>query len=144
MLIILALGLGLGLGLRHRSKSLPLPWTTTSSSVQSGELTYFSPSVGVGACGYQSGDNQTVAAVGHKLFDGAAKSKGVGTQNPNSNPLCGLWIRVMRGDGREVEVMVVDRCTGCGVEDLDLSVGAFGEIGEEGEGRVKGKWEWVR
>lgn len=141
-LIILALGLGLGLGLGRKSKSLPLPWTT--SSVQSGELTYFSPSVGVGACGYQSGDNQTVVAVGHQLFDGAAKDKGVGTQNPNRNPLCGLWIRVMRGDGREVEVMVVDRCTGCGVEDLDLSVGAFGEIGEEREGRVKGKWEWVR
>ncbi|KAK3990668.1 hypothetical protein QBC44DRAFT_60372 [Cladorrhinum sp. PSN332] len=143
IILALALGLGLGLGL-GRKKSLPLPWTKPGSSLQTGDLTYFSPSVGVGACGQIYGDNETICAVGHELFDGAAKDKGVGTQNPNANPLCGLWIKVKRGDGREVEVQVVDRCTGCGVRDLDLSVGAFEEIGEESEGRVEGTWEWIR
>ncbi|KAK4163095.1 RlpA-like double-psi beta-barrel-protein domain-containing protein-containing protein [Cladorrhinum sp. PSN259] len=145
LIFALALGLGLGLGLRHKTSSLPLPWNKAGSSVQKGELTYFSPSVGLGACGQVYSDNDTIAAVGHELFDGAAKDRKVGVNNPNANPLCGMSIRVMRGDGRrEVEVRVVDRCTGCGARDLDLSLGAFDEIGEMDEGRVEGKWEWVR
>ncbi|KAK4228126.1 hypothetical protein QBC38DRAFT_168918 [Podospora fimiseda] len=144
-MLALALGLGLGLGLHHGHSSLPLPWNKNGYSLQqNAEFTYFSPSVGLSACGQIHADNELICAVGYELFDGAAKDKKVGEGNPNANPLCGMRIKVKRDDGKEVEVQVVDRCTGCGVKDLDLSKGAFEEIADEKDGRIKGSWEWVQ
>lgn len=57
-------------------------------------------------------------------------------------------IRVQRydssvGANRSVDVKVIDRCVGCKVDDLDLSLGAFDEVAEEVEGRVVGSWAWL-
>ncbi|KAK4196986.1 RlpA-like double-psi beta-barrel-protein domain-containing protein-containing protein [Triangularia verruculosa] len=149
ILLTLALGLGLGLGLKHhrKEKSAPLPWSDAGRGVQSGELTYYNPSFGAGACGLRSSDNDSIAAISHELFDAGLAASG-GTGNPNENVLCGRTIRVWE-EGREsdkVVVEVVDRCTGCGVRDLDLSDGVFGAVTGEGgrdRGRVRGRWEWV-
>ncbi|KAK0719016.1 RlpA-like double-psi beta-barrel-protein domain-containing protein-containing protein [Apiosordaria backusii] len=150
LLIILALGLGLGLGLKHRkAQSIPLPWSSAGKGVQKGELTYYSPSLGAGACGWQSSDNDSIVAISHVLFDAGLDASG-GTRNSNENTLCGRTIRVWeegRDKGEGVEVEVVDRCTGCDVRDLDLSDGVFGEVvrgdGGHDRGRVRGEWEWV-
>ena len=64
--------------------------------------------------------------------------------NPNENPLCGRKVRVRReGGDMTVEVTVVDRCTGCKVEDLDMSPTVFDELAEWTEGRVRVEWAWV-
>ncbi|KAK4185115.1 RlpA-like double-psi beta-barrel-protein domain-containing protein-containing protein [Podospora australis] len=147
-LVILALGLGLGLGLgwglrSHHNAELPLPWTATGTKEQKGELTYFSPALG--ACGWMNTDSDTVAAVSHELYDAAAAE---GQTNPNQNTLCGRWIRVWR-DGEDktrngIDVQVVDRCTGCGVTDLDLTLGVFDRLADKDEGRILGGWEWLQ
>jgi len=68
--------------------------------------------------------------------------------NPNENPLCGRRIRIVRVDERDgleksVDVVVVDRCTGCKAEDVDLSPGVFGRLAAEELGRVRGRWAWL-
>lgn len=45
-----------------------------------------------------------VCAVSHILFDAASTGS-----NPNANPLCGMKVRVKRGEA-SVDVTVVDRC----------------------------------
>ncbi|KAK5657228.1 hypothetical protein OQA88_3286 [Cercophora sp. LCS_1] len=139
-LVALALGLGLGLGLTHHAPELPLP--DTEGRVYEGDLTYFKP--GLGACGWTNNITDPICAVGHELFDAVRN----GT-NPNGNPLCGRKIRVMRdfsesGRGEvAVEVVVVDRCEGCGMMDLDLAPGVFDMLAVESKGRVVGRWMWL-
>jgi hypothetical protein len=70
------------------------------------------------------------------------------SSNPNLNPLCGKKIRITRFDaakGRNssVDVEVVDRCTGCKPEDIDLSLDMFTALADEGQGRVVGSWAWL-
>lgn len=47
------------------------------------------------------------------------------------------------GSNRSVDVKVIDRCVGCAVTDLDLSLGAFESVAEEVQGRVVGSWAWL-
>lgn len=68
--------------------------------------------------------------------------------NPNANPLCGKKIRITRydaskGGNSSADVTVVDRCTGCQPDDLDLSLSVFERLAEETEGRVVGSWAWL-
>jgi len=145
IVLALALGLGLGLGLRGRTsgpRELPLPDGGRKS--YNGELTYYSP--GLGACGLVSAEGEAICAVAWELFDAASPSGG----NPNNNPLCKKRIRVTRnldGDPSRgnftVDVMVVDRCTGCKPTDLDLSPSVFNQLAQQDKGRVRGTWQWL-
>ncbi|KAK0103692.1 hypothetical protein ONS95_005701 [Cadophora gregata] len=143
LLIALILGLALGLGLSHKSKktkNLPLP---TSSGVFNGDLTYYSPGPGFGACGYENKPTDAICAVAHALWDSQLTSS-----NPNENPLCGKMIRITRfneavGGNRSVDVMVVDKCMGCAPTDLDLSIKMFTTLADESLGRVVGSWAWL-
>ncbi|KAL8362614.1 hypothetical protein RB601_008124 [Gaeumannomyces tritici] len=100
-----------------------------------GDFTYFNPAVG--ACGFVNSDSDKVVAISAALFD-AANISG----DPNKNPLCGRSI-VARHGGKEVTVTVVDRCVGCALNDLDLSVAAYNDIADPNAGRVKGSWDWI-
>jgi hypothetical protein len=42
-----------------------------------------------------------------------------------------------------VDVEVVDRCTGCQPQDIDLSLDMFTSLADEGQGRVVGSWAWL-
>ena len=42
-----------------------------------------------------------------------------------------------------MDVEVVDRCVGCKVDDLDLSLAMFDSLAEEAQGRVVGSWAWL-
>lgn len=148
-IIALALGLGLGLGLKKKNpaRQLPLPDDGDSARVYEGDLTFFSPALG--ACGWVSADADYICAVGHELFDAAGANANAGG-NPNLNPLCGRMIRVSREyfddvghPNVSVDVMVVDRCTGCEPTDLDLAPSAFNRLAPETRGRVVGRWEWL-
>ena len=67
-------------------------------------MTYYSPSVGLGACGSLHQDSEFVAALPQGVFDPSTPGG-----NPNANPLCGRTATVCVGD-RCVDVEVVDRC----------------------------------
>ncbi|KAK7429011.1 hypothetical protein QQZ08_004418 [Neonectria magnoliae] len=109
--------------------TLPLTHAAPSSlhSRSGGQMTWYNP--GLGACGQTHGDNDLIAAVAAPLYD---------TSNP-----CGRQIRVS-GPAGSVEVVVVDRCGGCGYNDLDLSPAAFQQaVGDLGLGRKEASWEWA-
>ncbi|OCL09272.1 hypothetical protein AOQ84DRAFT_397478 [Glonium stellatum] len=137
-LLILALIIGLAVGLSHKSqhKNLPLP---TGSKTYTGDLTYYG--TGMGACGVVSSDDDPIVAISHYVFDAVQ----VGS-NPNSNPLCGRKIRAQRNDNgamKSVDLTVVDRCTGCQPNDLDVSPGMFAKLANPDLGRVSVTWVWL-
>ncbi|GAB7366774.1 hypothetical protein MBLNU230_g0728t1 [Neophaeotheca triangularis] len=146
-LALIALIIGLAVGLTTSSSSssssdLPLP---SSSDTFEGDLTYYAP--GLGACGVTSTSSERIVSVSHLLFDAAGSSSSTGG-NSNENPLCGRKLRATRfndaeDEDRSVDLTVVDRCTGCGAEDLDTSLGAFELLAQESEGRVDVRWAWL-
>lgn len=125
---------------RHKHVNLPLP---TNSGIFTGDLTYYSPGPGYGACGFENTSQDAICAVSHLVFDAMAIDS-----NPNHNPLCGRKIRITRFDEQQgrnnsVDVEVVDRCTGCEPNDIDLSIRMFEILADEGQGRVLGSWAWL-
>ncbi|KAI9374138.1 RlpA-like double-psi beta-barrel-protein domain-containing protein-containing protein [Aspergillus egyptiacus] len=134
VLIALIVGLAVGLTQRHgKGSNLPLP--TSNGGPYTGDLTYYDP--GLGSCGITSTAEEKVCAVSHVVFDAALTSS-----NPNENQLCGLRLRIRRGE-KSVDVKVVDRCPGCAVNDLDVSPAVFEELGDLAEGRVLVDWAWL-
>jgi expansin (peptidoglycan-binding protein) len=58
------------------------------------------------------------------------------------SPFCGKRVRIKRKDnGKTVDVTIRDACEGCETESLDLSLGAFKEIGTLDEGVIDISWE---
>jgi hypothetical protein len=124
-------------------------------------LTYYNP--GLGSCGITSTDSDMICAVSHVLFDAASTGS-----NPNANPLCGLKLRLRRGES-SVDVKIVDRCmslslpflvflgctilcgqpadmnpgVGCKVKDLDVSPAVFQKLADMDLGRVTVEWSWL-
>ncbi|KAI1371746.1 RlpA-like double-psi beta-barrel-protein domain-containing protein-containing protein [Hypoxylon crocopeplum] len=142
LFVVIPLAIGLGVGLSRRSsgtQNLPLP---SNKDIFTGDLTYYDPALG--ACGVQSSSSENIVSVSHIIFDAASQGS-----DPNSNPLCGMKIRVTRdfveaGAGnRSVDVTVVDRCVGCQATDLDLSVAVFTQLAPQNSGRVLGSWAWL-
>ncbi|KAL3426713.1 hypothetical protein PVAG01_00222 [Phlyctema vagabunda] len=140
LLVVLILGLGLGLGLRNSSSSqnLPLPSNTDTFN---GDITYYAP--GLGACGITSSSSDAICAVSHIIFDAASSGS-----NPNANPLCNRKIRLTRFNEKtnkqaSIDVTVVDRCTGCKAEDIDLSLSMFEKLASEELGRTTASWAWL-
>ncbi|WP_128376893.1 RlpA-like double-psi beta-barrel domain-containing protein [Streptomyces cavernae] len=98
-----------------------------------GDVTWYNPSVGIGACGQWHGDNELVAAVSPQVYGSYP--------NPNNSPVCGrtLWVYGPNSlDG--VAVKVVDRCARCAANDVDLSPAAFSRLADLGVGRFKTYW----
>jgi hypothetical protein len=141
LLLVLPLSVGLGVGLsrRHGTQNLPLP---SNTAIFEGDLTFYDP--GLGACGVQSTSQDLIVSVSHMLYDAASTGS-----NPNANPLCGKMIRIFRNFVEEqkgntsVDVTVVDRCTGCGQTDLDVTVSVFTQLAPEESGLVKAQWAWL-
>lgn len=95
----------------------------------SGDLTWYQ--TGMGACGCTSGQSDAIVAVSESLFDQFTIAG-----NPNLNPLCGKQVSITGANGQPYTATIVDRCTGCKVEDLDLSEGFFNTVTNNGDGRV--------
>ncbi|SPO05134.1 related to B2-aldehyde-forming enzyme [Cephalotrichum gorgonifer] len=141
ILIILPVALGIGLTRQRGAENIiPLP---SREGPWEGDLTFYDP--GLGACGWDSKDDEMIVSVSHALWDSAQRD-----ENPNHNPLCGRKIRVGRGSAGEtrgeqtVEVTVVDRCPGCEATDLDVSPAVFRRLARVEDGRVPATWDWVR
>ncbi|CAK7219959.1 DPBB_1 domain-containing protein [Sporothrix eucalyptigena] len=103
-----------------------------------GDVTFYSP--GLGACGRYNSATDYIAAVSESLYDSVGAAHGI--TNPNNNPLCGKRIRVTLSAsvGATVDVTIVDRCTACAENDVDLSPSAFGQLAGASAGRIKGTW----
>jgi hypothetical protein len=97
-----------------------------------GDGTYYSPSVGVGACEWLNGDDEMVAALNIQQFGTFAR--------PSASPACGACIRVTGPKGT-VMVRIVDKCPVCKKGDVDLSPAAFKMIADEVSGRVGITWK---
>ncbi|CAG8587246.1 3130_t:CDS:2 [Acaulospora morrowiae] len=111
--------------------SRPLP---RQAGTFNGDATFYD--VGLGACGITSQNTQFVCAIPQSQFDPSPNG------NPNLNPHCGRQVQVTRGS-KSVVVTVVDRCVGCGFNDIDLSPTAFDQIADPAEGRVKVSWCYI-
>ncbi|MFE2038372.1 RlpA-like double-psi beta-barrel domain-containing protein [Streptomyces scopuliridis] len=98
----------------------------------SGQATWYN--TGLGACGWSNNDSQLVVAVSPALYGNYP--------NPNNSPVCGKQLRV-NGPLGSVTVTVVDRCSGCATNDVDLSPAAFRQIGDLNAGRINVSWDWV-
>ncbi|KAK5996717.1 hypothetical protein PT974_02057 [Cladobotryum mycophilum] len=106
----------------------PAPQDVQATGSHWGSMSYFYP--GLGACGQWSGNNDYIVAVGAGLFD---------RERP-----CGRRLRVYGPNGRSADVTVVDRCVGCGENDLDLSPAGFqAAIGSLDIGRTNASWDWI-
>jgi len=134
-LLALTIGLSAGLTLRHQAASQNLPLPSSHGGPYQGELTYYA--AGMGACGIESRDGDKVVALSMLLFDHVATGA-----NPNLNPLCGKKVRARR-EGRSVDLVVVDRCVGCQMRDLDVTEKVFAGLGKVEEGRVDVEWSWL-
>lgn len=134
-ILILIIGLAAGLSSHHKSQNLPLP--STNGGPYEGDLTYYDP--GLGACGVTSANGDKIVAVSHLIYDAVQ----VGS-NPNTNPLCGKKVRVKRlGGDVTVDLTVVDRCTGCKAQDLDMTEDTFSILADIALGRIEGEWSWL-
>ncbi|KAF8598164.1 barwin-like endoglucanase [Ceratobasidium sp. AG-I] len=103
--------------------------------VHHGWATYYSPSQGRGACGWNNKDSEHVVAISKALWDetfhGGASSK------------CGETA-VVSWHGKSVSVRVVDLCVACGHDDLDLSPSAFEQLADKDVGQLNGvSWRFV-
>ncbi|KAI9739524.1 MAG: hypothetical protein M1834_006240 [Cirrosporium novae-zelandiae] len=134
---VVAAGLivGLSVGLTQHKSSQSSSSGTITGAQHTGDLTYFTPSVG--ACGYTNTVSDHIVAISISLFD----SFSVGA-NPNLNRACGKKIRATRG-GKSVDVKVVDRCGACAKWDLDMANSAYDVLADEAAGRVSVSWHWL-
>ncbi|KAH7341660.1 RlpA-like double-psi beta-barrel-protein domain-containing protein-containing protein [Rhizoctonia solani] len=105
--------------------------------VHNGWATYYNPSVGTGACGWNNRDDEWVAAVGTALFQEMMVDG-----NPNHSQACGKTANVS-WNGKTIKVGIVDRCYACGYNDIDLSPSAFQQFAGLGTGKLQGvSWKF--
>ncbi|KAG8692081.1 hypothetical protein FRC09_011464 [Ceratobasidium sp. 395] len=97
-----------------------------------GWATYYNPSVGTGACGWNNRDDEWVAAIGTGLFQQMMVDG-----NPNHSQACGKTATAT-WNGKSIVVGIVDRCYACGTEDIDLSPSAFQQFAGLGVGKLNG------
>ncbi|KAF1838291.1 hypothetical protein BDW02DRAFT_594751 [Decorospora gaudefroyi] len=135
---LLALTIGFAAGLPHSSEGQDASLFNGAQSF-TGDLTFYNPSVG--ACGLKNTDSDLVVSISKLRFDSQTPGS-----SPNLNPLCGQKIRAGRIDERTgqpatVEAMIVDRCVGYLVNDIDLSPAAYNVLADLALGRVTVHWD---
>jgi len=107
-----------------------------------GDITYYNPAGGYGACGTNIADSDHVVAIAHDTWD----SKGTMS---NGNPWCGQAIKILnKKTGISYDATIGDKCMGtveapCTGGNIDLPQGFF-DIAFKGiDGRGHEEWfEW--
>ncbi|MCJ1475278.1 DNA-directed RNA polymerase II subunit RPB1 [Lambiella insularis] len=130
-------------------QSMKLPAASVSNdctpgSPCSGDMTFYNPSMGAGACGpapngYVFQDSDPVVAV-------AVNMMGSESNGDVLNPLCGRYLSITNpATGKSNTAMVVDKCYGCpGNQDIDLSPSLFNSLGLAAHGRYSDvEWYWL-
>jgi hypothetical protein len=101
-----------------------------------GKMTYYNPSVGTGACGWNNADSELVVAISGNLWTAS---------NPNNDPLCGQQIGITYGS-KTVYAEVVDKCpsTECDSTHIDVSPAVFTQFADESIGVVDVTWSFTQ
>lgn len=88
-----------------------------------------------GACGNVNPDNSSIVAMDWQMY---------GNMNRVSK-YCGLTVQITRvSNGKVINATVADACPSCENEhSLDLSIGAFTQLGTKREGMFEIEWEFV-
>ncbi|EUC54541.1 rare lipoprotein A-like double-psi beta-barrel protein [Rhizoctonia solani AG-3 Rhs1AP] len=106
--------------------------------VHNGWASYYNPSVGTGACGWNNRDDEWVAAIGTALFQEMMVDG-----NPNHSQACAGKTANVSWNGKTIKVGIVDRCYACGYNDIDLSPAAFQQFAGLGVGKLQGvSWKF--
>lgn len=105
--------------------------TCSSSSPCDGDITYYDPGEGYGACGWKNTKNEPVVALPHEFMGSRS----------NGNSYCGKTITIVR-DGKKSTARVVDKCMGCTGYSIDLSDAVFSQLAALSVGRTNAKW-WI-
>jgi hypothetical protein len=114
------------------------PPAQSSDGPFTGEGTFFD--TGLGACGITNVDTDFICAISKLRFDTFPGYDGV---NPNTNPVCNQKIQLSY-QGNSVTLTIVDRCTGCGKNDVDMTPTAFSHLAPLTVGRLKDvTWSFI-
>lgn len=103
----------------------------TAGSPCNGDITYYDPGVGAGACGWKNTKDEPVVALPHSFMG----------EKSNGNPYCGKTVTIVH-NGKTSTARVVDKCMGCTGFSIDLSDSAFTQIEALSVGRTSAKW-WI-
>jgi hypothetical protein len=127
------------------SSAAPAPSSAAASNgktIYTGEITYYNPAGGYGACGTTIADSDRVVAIAHDTWD----SKGTMS---NGNPWCGQAIKILnKKTGITYDAKVGDKCMGtdaapCTGGNIDLTQGFFDIAFKGVDGRGHEEWfEW--
>ena len=98
-----------------------------------GEMTYYN--TGVGSCGATSADTDKIVALSV-----AKMNNGV---NPNNNPLCFKHITITNSNGVSQDATIVDTCTRCAQDAIDVSPALFEALAPLSSGRVTVSWDGI-
>ncbi|MCJ1356053.1 MAG: hypothetical protein MMC33_006047 [Icmadophila ericetorum] len=117
-----------------------IPDGCSSSKPCSGDMTYYTPDGGLGACGDTLQNTDLIVAISVGMM-GSLSNAGPGAP---TNPLCGRTIQITDPTtGKSTTAKVADKCEGClGPSDIDLAPPVFTFFYPEGVGRVH-NMEWV-
>ncbi|KAB5589913.1 putative effector protein [Ceratobasidium theobromae] len=107
------------------------------ASTYSGQASHYSPSAGMGACGWLNKDSDLVATISYAMFKSMMPDA-----NPNHSKACGKTIRVT-AKGKTVQAKVVDFCATCGNYDLDLSPAAYRKLAPLSSNRIGVSWKFT-
>jgi len=115
--------------------SSPAPASGNGQVVSGGSATYFFQNGVAGACGIVHKDSDFIAALPGAMY---------GDYSSQSSK-CGKKVRVTRkSNGKTVDVIIADACPSCGNPgDIDLSHGAFLQLGTEEEGMFPVSYQFI-
>jgi len=123
----------------HKSSTSPPPAQTSGSGSgsgsggdvhQGGQGTFFFQNDKAGACGTVHQDSDLICAMDTARF---------------SQSVCGKKVFITNtANGKSVTVLVADECPTCNnAESIDLSTGAFNQIGDASTGLLSIEWKFV-
>lgn len=98
----------------------------------SGDMTYYDPSVGTGACGGVYLDSDMIVALSQSRFTAS---------NPNNDPLCHKTITITHG-GQSVTATITDSCPSCDADQIDVSPAVFENFAGLDVGVVTVDWNF--
>ncbi|KKY21734.1 putative extracellular cellulase allergen asp f7 [Phaeomoniella chlamydospora] len=110
--------------------------SSTSSaigSVKSGEATYYGGNVSGGTCSFSTYTLPS-GIYGTALSD----------SNWENSANCGACISVTGPSGNSITAMIVDQCSGCGTNHLDLFSDAFSALADQSLGVIDVTWQIVQ
>ncbi|MCJ1255574.1 hypothetical protein MMC24_003391 [Lignoscripta atroalba] len=117
-------------------------WQCESGSPCSGSITYYSPSIGVGACGNNPDSSDGAYPDTYPAVAIAVDMMGSLSSGDVINPLCGKTVHITNpANGKTATGMVVDKCYGCkSTTSIDLSPTLFDQLADQVDGHAAIDW----